>query len=104
MIIDLDAIQARAERATLAGLRDDVLSLVAYVRELESAREPVWTDTVDKWTEAIKAAFPTRSGSHDEYGTAMRMIGNRRSKGELVALVNWLLVTRRASAARRGQP
>jgi hypothetical protein len=46
----------------------------------------------DEWTERIKAAHPTRSGSHDEYGIAMRMVGHRHSKGELVALVNWLLV------------
>jgi len=52
-----------------------------------------WDDTdADEWSEAIDAAFPTRSGSHDEYEIAMRMVGARRSKGSLVALVNWLLV------------
>jgi hypothetical protein len=51
-----------------------------------------WEDTPDEWTEEIDAAFPTRSGSHEEYATALRMVGNRHSKGALVALVNWLLV------------
>ena len=31
--LDLDAIQARAERATLAGLRDDTLALIARARD-----------------------------------------------------------------------
>jgi len=52
----------------------------------------MWEDTDDEWTEAIKAAHPARSESHDEYGVAMQMVGHRHSKGELVALVNWLLV------------
>jgi len=52
-----------------------------------------WRDVPDEWTEAIKAAHPARdSESHDEYGVAMQMVGHRQSKGELVALVNWLLV------------
>jgi hypothetical protein len=53
---------------------------------------PEWCDKPDEWTEVIHAAYPTRSGSHDEYGTAMQMVGNRYSKASLVALVNWLLV------------
>lgn len=53
---------------------------------------PTWGDDVeDEWTEAIKAAHPTRNGSHETYATAMRMVGARRSKGALVELVNWLL-------------
>ena len=56
------------------------------------AAEPTWDDRPDEWTEAVKAAFPTRSGSHDEYALAMKMVGSRNGKGELVALVNWLLV------------
>lgn len=61
-----------------------------------------WDDTEDEWTERIKAAHPSRSGSHEEYATAMRMVGNRRSKGALVELVNWLLVEnkKRPSAPR----
>jgi hypothetical protein len=52
-----------------------------------------WEDVADEWSEAIKAAHPVRSGSHDEYGVAMKMVGHRHSKGELVSLVNWLLVS-----------
>jgi hypothetical protein len=51
-----------------------------------------WEDKTDSWTDLIKAAFPTRSGSHESYAMAMRMVSNRHSKGELIALVNWLLV------------
>jgi len=51
-----------------------------------------WTDVKDEWSAQIREAFPTRSGSHAEYATAMKMVGHRHSKGELVALVNWLLV------------
>lgn len=53
-----------------------------------------WEDVDDEWTVAADAAFPTRSGSHEEYGIAMQMVGNRHSKGSLVELVNWLLVER----------
>jgi hypothetical protein len=67
--------------------------------ELRQARD--WEDVDDEWTEQIKAAHPTRSGSHDEYGIAMRMVGHRHSKGELVALVNWLLVQGGAAADER---
>jgi hypothetical protein len=52
----------------------------------------IWDDKPDEWTPEIEEAFPTRSGSHEAYATAMRMVGSRRSKGALVALVNWLLV------------
>ena len=58
------------------------------------APEVTWEDRPDEWTEAIQAAHPARSESHDEYGTAMRMVGNRHGKHELVALVNWLLVSK----------
>lgn len=51
-----------------------------------------WEDTPDEWSDAIRDAYPTRSGSHMQYGEAMKMVGNRQSKGALVALVNWLLV------------
>lgn len=51
-----------------------------------------WDDKPDKWTPEIEAAFPTRSGSHEEYQTASEMVGNRHSKHALVSLVNWLLL------------
>src|ERR1035437_3047095 len=39
----------------------------------------------------IKAAFPTRSGRHDLYQEAMRLVGAKHSKFAFVELVNWLL-------------
>jgi hypothetical protein len=53
-----------------------------------------WEDKDDEWSKAIDAAFPTRSGSHDQYSMAMKMVGNRQSKSALVELVNWLLVSK----------
>ena len=51
-----------------------------------------WVDTRDEWSARVNDAHPARSGSHDEYGTAMQMISHRHSKQALVDLVNWLLV------------
>jgi len=42
--------------------------------------------------EAIKAAHPLRSGRHDLYAEAMRLVGERHAKADLVDLVTWLLV------------
>jgi len=73
--------------------------------ERDAARQPhlqEWADRDDEWTEEIKAAHPTRSGSHAEYGTAMRMIGNRHSKSALVELVNWMLLRLTSGAAPSG--
>lgn len=58
---------------------------------------PAWADDTDDdkplpEDAEIKAAFPTRSERHDLYGEAMRLVGARRSKGGLVALVTWLLL------------
>lgn len=61
----------------------------------------LWEDTADEWSEAIRAAHPARTGSHDEYATAMAMVGHRHSKGELVALVTWLLASSREGHPRR---
>lgn len=48
----------------------------------------------------IRAAHPTRTGRHDLYAEAMRLVGAKRSKGALVDLVVWLL--HRASTSARG--
>lgn len=69
---DLDGIRIRLEKR---------------IKELE-----VWEDGDDEWSAAIKQAHPTVAGAHLQYATAMKMVGNRRSKGELVALVTWLIV------------
>lgn len=44
-----------------------------------------------KEREAIAASHPTRTGRHDLYARAMRLVGERHAKGELVDLVTWLL-------------
>ncbi len=56
------------------------------------------SDTAQEWGDkplpedgVIDAAHPTRSGRHDLYVEAMRLVGAKQSKGALVALVNWLL-------------
>ena len=74
-----------------ATVESDVMSLAM---QFDKVREEAvaWADDEDEWSGKIRDAFPTRSGSHEEYGIAMRMVGNRHSKGELVSLVNWLLV------------
>jgi hypothetical protein len=107
-ITDADLARLEAECETplgpgcLAQWRDTFLAIIARIHAAESALREArrerdaalsWDDTeADEWSEAIDAAFPTRSGSHDEYGQAMAMVGVRQSKGALVALVNWLLV------------
>lgn len=57
--------------------------------------EEAWKARSDKplpdYDDAIKAAFPTRSGRHDLYAEAARMVGARYSKAGLIALVNMLL-------------
>ena len=63
-----------------------------------------WEDVKDEWTNAIKLSHPARSESHEEYGVAMQMVGHRHSKGELVALVNWLLVLNRLGAKLTFKP
>lgn len=59
-----------------------------------------WADRPTPEDAAIAEAFPTRSGRHDTYQRAMRLVGDRHSKGALVALVNWLLI--RIDAAPSG--
>jgi hypothetical protein len=68
--------------------------LQADAQRTETAGPDAWKDKSDKplpEDDAIHAAFPTRSGRHDLYAEAMRLVGARYSKGGLVALVNWLL-------------
>lgn len=54
-----------------------------------------WVDAVLPEDDAIKAAHPSRTGDHESYAEARRLVGARRSKQGLVELVNWLLVERR---------
>lgn len=50
-------------------------------------------------TEQIHAAHPLRSGRHDLYAEAMRLVGERHAKADFVDLVCWLLL--RAETADR---
>lgn len=68
------------------------------------SRIVVWEDAKDEWTVQIKAAHPTRAATYEAYATAMKMVGHRRSKGELVALVTWLLVRDRLSCVTPSDP
>lgn len=80
----------------------DVHVLLGEVDRLQRAlltNEKETTQPIEKWIDAplpedadIDAAFPTRSGRHDLYVEAMRLVGARRSKASLVALVVWLLL------------
>lgn len=58
--------------------------------------DDTWEDQPIPEDEAIKAAHPTRSGQHEAYQEAMRLVGAKRSKAALVELVNWLLLEARA--------
>lgn len=88
------APSATAQRAVIA----------AALRAERAPPMPAWAlgaggDTSLPEDAEIDAAFPTRSGRHDLYAEAMRLVGARCSKGGLVALVNWLLVERDAVPA-----
>jgi hypothetical protein len=54
---------------------------------------------MSKEAQAIIAAHPLNTGRHDLYAEAMRLVGARHGKGELVELVNWLLAERDALRA-----
>lgn len=93
----LDAAEERDRLKTTLEFRTAAVEAYAHGRELDlisshqSGRDkPLPED------EAIKAAFPTRSGKHEIYAEAMRLVGAKHSKNALVALVNWLLVERSA--------
>lgn len=50
-----------------------------------------WMDKTDDLTPAIEADHPGNGASDANYDRAMKLVGNRHSKGALVALVNHLL-------------
>lgn len=96
-----DAAFIAACRTAVPALLDEVERLTVEVvdtlaagLEVADRESPVWTTEDRPLPEdaAIAAAFPTRSGLHDVYQEAMRLVGAKRSKGALVGLVNWLLV------------
>jgi len=49
---------------------------------------------------AIEAAHPLKTERHDLYAEAMRLVGARHSKSDLVDLVNWLLHEREAAKTK----
>ncbi len=79
---------------------EDERAAVGVIQSFKSiAKKALEEDLVEEWKDrplkedfAIRAAFPTRSGEHEAYGEAMRLVGACHSKGRLLALVNWLLV------------
>ena len=56
--------------------------------------EAPWADAPLPEDPAIAAAHPMRTGRHDLYETAMRLVGAKLSKEALVGLVNWVLAER----------
>jgi hypothetical protein len=50
-----------------------------------------WGDKPLREDDAIQAAHPLRTGKHDVYAEAARLVGAKRSKRALIDLVNWLL-------------
>lgn len=91
--------RSASERAEAgdAMVRELAAKLAAAERELDEALH--WEDVADEWSERIKDCHPTVNGSHRTYSVAMKMVGHRHSKGQLVALVNWSLL--RAEAAEK---
>jgi hypothetical protein len=75
-----------------------------FPKEKQFPPGDTWEDGEDEYSPAIHEAYPPRYGQHEHYATAMRMVGKRRSKGSLVALVTWLLVERHASRASQPPP
>lgn len=59
-----------------------------------------WVDSPLPEDEDIWAAHPIRTGNHDLYAEAQRLVTARHSKRSLVELVNWLLL--RAITAEAG--
>lgn len=93
--------------ALIARVRSDGERIAALEAEVAGLKEDrkrfCWDDCDDQplaEDEEIKATFPTRSGHHDIYGEAMRMVGAKRSKLALIELVNWLLLGRHHATAR----
>lgn len=76
---------AREAEALLEALHDSL-------PRTETARADDSPNTSDE--EAIDAAHPLKTGRHDLYAYAMKLVGARHAKGDLVDLVNWLLYER----------
>jgi hypothetical protein len=82
--LDAEKPWLKEANATNADLR-------AEVERLTKLRELALSDAPDQWTKEIDAAHPMETDSYGRYEIAMKMVGNRHGKYELVDLVNWLL-------------
>jgi hypothetical protein len=93
-----DALDAeRQQREAAERERDEAdRMLTSGLAQAHAERDEAlrWGDSAQPEDDAIKSAHPSRTGKHETYGEAMRLVGARRSKGALVALVNWLLAER----------
>jgi hypothetical protein len=66
------------------------------------ARKEEDSNLSDAEAAAIRATHPSSSGRHDLYAEALRLVGARHQKGELVDLVTWLLWRIESRHLRRG--
>lgn len=84
----------QAEELRAAHVEHDALCtrIVKLEAEIDRLSGDNWDDRPLPEDTQIAEAFPTRSGRHDLYAEAMRLVGAKRSKGELVKLVTWLLL------------
>lgn len=90
----MEAETLRAMLKLHAEAESCVTSLLGIAKAQSELMSLSWDDRPLPEDKEIEAAFPTRSGNHEAYGEAMRLVGACRSKGRLVALVNWLLTRR----------
>lgn len=90
---DVDAFKKvlRALERETAPPRRGHTSPPPYRRAGSSHPLEVWEDSALPEDADIKAAHPTRTGRHDLYAEAMRLVGAKHSKRGLIDLVNWLL-------------
>lgn len=78
--------EVEAQDVAITTLRAEVERLTA----LTAAWAPSGDETLPE-DKQIASIHPTKSGDHDGYMEAMRLVGAKRSKGALVDLVHWLL-------------
>lgn len=78
-------------QARLTAHQREVLAwAVAEIERLRSLLDGDWLDREDEMTPAIRADFRS-DGFFERYARALDLVGNRHSKGALVALVAYLL-------------
>jgi hypothetical protein len=92
---DLDGTRWCQKCGTLTGLNGEHDVLVP-----DLARS--WDDEPLPEDKEIEAAHPTRSGKHERFAYAMRMVSAKHSKFALIGLVNWLLARIEEANERRG--